>query len=102
MSRDLLIMNKKKPVGRPRRNFSRGRITEQEYNFAFKFVDAMVRDKLRFSVYELQTTMHITTGKIRSEATLIKLVNELLDNPMVGYTPNWFVRTKNKVLNLFN
>ena len=96
---ELFITNVKRS-GRPRTNFSRGPITKAEINFAYKFVDTMVKEKSRFSVLEIQSAMYAITGKIRSTSTICMIVNELLDNPNIGYKPNWFIRQATKLYNL--
>lgn len=98
---ELFITNVKRS-GRPRTNFTRGPITKAEHKFAYKFVDTMVKEKSRFSVLELQSAMYAITGKIRSTSTICKMVNELLNNPKVGYKPNWFKRQAIRVKNLIN
>ena len=96
---ELFITNVKRS-GRPRTNFSRGPITKAEINVAYKFVDTMVRERSRFSVLEIQSAMYAITGKIRSTSTICMIVNELLDNPNIGYKPNWFIRQATKLYNL--
>ena len=96
---ELFITNVKRS-GRPRTNFTRGPITKAEYNFAYKFVDTMVKEKSRFSVLELQSAMYAITGKIRSTSTICRIVNKLLNDPKVGYKPNWFKRQAIRVKNL--
>ena len=96
---ELFITNVKRS-GRPRTNFSIGPITKAEINFAYKFVDTMVKEKSRFSVLEIQSAMYAVTGKIRSTSTICRIVNELLNDPNVGYKPNWFIRQATKVYNL--
>ena len=96
---ELFITNVKRP-GRPRTNFSRGPITKAEINVAYKFVDTMVRERSRFSVLEIQSAMYAITGKIRRTSTICMIVNELLDNPNIGYKPNWFIRQATKLYNL--
>jgi len=98
---ELFITNTRRS-GRPRTNYTRGPVTTAEHNFAYKFVDAMVKDKQRFSVLELQSAMYAITGKVRSTSTIIRMVNALLDNPKVGYKPSWFKRQATRVLNLIN
>ena len=58
----------------------------------------MVKENARFSVLELQSAMHAITGKIRSTSTICRMVNELLNDPKVGYKPNWFKRQGVKLL----
>tara|TARA_Y100000385_G_scaffold266876_1_gene302444 strand:- start:289 stop:591 length:303 start_codon:yes stop_codon:yes gene_type:complete len=94
---DLFITNTKRS-GRPRRNYTRGPLTNAEKRFVTKFVDGMVRDKQRFSVVELQSSLYAITGKIRNTTTIVKMVNALLDDPKIGYKPSWFKRQAVKLL----
>jgi hypothetical protein len=96
---ELFITNTKRS-GRPRRNYTRGPLTNAEKRFAYKFVDGMVRDKQRFSVVELQSSLYAITGKIRNTDTIIKMVNAFLDDPKTGYKPSWFKVQATKLLNL--
>jgi len=97
----LFITNTKRS-GRPRTNFTKGPITKAEYTFAYKFVDTMVKENVRFSVLELQSAMYAITGKIRTTTTICRMVNELLNNPDVGRKPNWFIKQAIRVKNLIN
>jgi len=98
---ELFITNTKRS-GRPRRNYTRGPLTKAEKSFVTKFVDSMVKDKQRFSVVELQSSLYAITGKIRNTTTIVKMVNVLLDDPKIGYKPSWFKRQATKLLNLIN
>lgn len=95
-----LFITATKKSGRPRVNYTRGPVTKSEYKFVHKFVDAMVRDKQRFSVIELQGLLHSTTGNIRKTSTIIRMVNDALATPNIGYKPSWFKRQATKVYNL--
>ena len=96
---ELFITNTKRS-GRPRRNYTRGPLTNAEKRFAHKFVDGMVKDKQRFSVVELQSSLYAITGKIRNTDTIIKMVDAFLNDPKTGYKPSWFKVQATKLLNL--
>lgn len=102
MKKDMsqLFITNTKRSGRPRRNYTRGPLTNAEKRFTYKFVDGMVRDRQRFSVVELQSSLYAITGKIRNTTTIVKMVNEFLDDPKTGYKPSWFKRQVTKLLNL--